>query len=252
MPTQQPISQRLQWLDETSLQCDGVTLRLMPGMSIDVSTDDVISLFKDSDFVHNYMRCLAGHKFRNMVEIGVKHGGSAIFFWHLLALEKLSCIELNESAPVLSRYIDRHKLGDGIHTHFGVDQADKERLQSIFARDFAGELIDLVVDDASHIYTPSLASFEVTFPLIRPGGLYILEDWRASLLSVQQAKSAESEPPLHDLVHEILHFATVNPHIIPSVRCYKQFVIVERGEGALPSDNFSLAKISEYFTPAQR
>jgi hypothetical protein len=171
------------------------------------------------------------------------------FFWHLLDLERLSCIELNESAPVLSRYIDRHKLGEGIHTHFGVNQADRECLQSIFARDFAGELIDLVVDDASHIYTPSLVSFEVAFPLIRSGGLYILEDWRASLLPRQTAKSAEPEPPLHDLVHEILTFAMFNPRIIPSVRCYKQFVIVERGEGALPSDNFSLAKNTEYFTP---
>lgn len=130
-----------------------------------------------------------------------------------------------------------------------VEVGDKVRLMNIVAKDFLSEPIDLVVDDASHIYTPSRATFEALFPMIQPGGRYILEDWRASLLPVQRRKSHESEPRLDRLVHEILEFATVNPHIIPSISCNKNFVIIERGEGSLPTADFSLAKIAEYFAP---
>jgi hypothetical protein len=34
-----------------------------------------------------------------------------------------------------------------------------------------------VLDDASHQYEPTKASFETLFPLLRPGGLYIIKDW---------------------------------------------------------------------------
>jgi hypothetical protein len=44
------------------------------------------------------------------------------------------------------------------------------------AHEFSAPL-DLVIDDASHIYGPTKASFQALFPLLRPGGLYLIEDW---------------------------------------------------------------------------
>lgn len=247
-----PDESKLAWIDEMSLRCGDITLQLMPGLACQPSSDEFISLFKDPDFVGNYVDCLRGHTIRNMVEVGVKHGGSAIFFWHLLELRNLSCVELSPGAPQLSSYIARHNLNKALHTHFGVNQADKKKLRDIVAQDLSGEAIDLVVDDASHIYTPSLATFETLFPLIRPGGLYILEDWRASLLAVQRLKGAESEPRLDSLVHEILEFSTINPNIIPSIQCNKNFVVIERGAGELPAEGFCLANPAEYFIPANK
>ncbi|MFK8048313.1 MAG: class I SAM-dependent methyltransferase [Halioglobus sp.] len=246
-----PDQAKFTWIDEMSLQCGDITLQLMPGLACKPSSNESISLFKDPDFVANYVDCLRDHSIRNMVEVGVKHGGSAIFFWHLLELKNLCCIELSPRAPQLSSYIARSNLDKALHTHFGVDQADKEKLREFVAGDFSGEPIDLVVDDASHIYTPSLATFEALFPLIRPGGLYILEDWRASLLAVQRVKGAASEPRLDSLVHEILEFSTINPNIIPSIKCNKNFVVIERGEGELPVQGFCLAEPAEYFVPAK-
>ena len=37
--------------------------------------------------------------------------------------------------------------------------------------------IDLVVDDASHLYEQTKATFAMLFPLVRPGGNYVIEDW---------------------------------------------------------------------------
>ena len=33
------------------------------------------------------------------------------------------------------------------------------------------------MDDASHTYEETKASFEFLFPLLRPGGIYVMEDW---------------------------------------------------------------------------
>jgi hypothetical protein len=63
-----------------------------------------------------------------------------------------------------------------IATYWGVDQGDAATLRSIVDKEFSGPL-DLVIDDASHLYAPTKASFETLFPLLRPGGLYIIEDW---------------------------------------------------------------------------
>lgn len=40
---------------------------------------------------------------------------------------------------------------------------------------------DLIVDDASHVNKLTIRSFEILFPLLKPGGLYIVEDLETSL-----------------------------------------------------------------------
>ena len=50
------------------------------------------------------------------------------------------------------------------------------KLLSIVHKDFNGQL-DLVIDDASHLYTETKKSFEILFPLLKAGGLYVIEDW---------------------------------------------------------------------------
>lgn len=44
----------------------------------------------------------------------------------------------------------------------------------------AGGLFDIVVDDASHIDELTIASFEVIWPLLAPGGIYCIEDVSSS------------------------------------------------------------------------
>ena len=37
--------------------------------------------------------------------------------------------------------------------------------------------VDIVIDDASHLGAASLAAYRALFSFIKPGGLYIVEDW---------------------------------------------------------------------------
>ena len=44
----------------------------------------------------------------------------------------------------------------------------------------AGREFDIVIDDASHVNTHQIAAFGHFWPLVRPGGWYVIEDVHAS------------------------------------------------------------------------
>jgi hypothetical protein len=67
-----------------------------------------------------------------------------------------------------------------IKTYWKTDQADKTRLRTIVETEFDGPL-DLLIDDASHLYRQTRASFEALFPLLVPGGLSIIEIGRGTI-----------------------------------------------------------------------
>jgi hypothetical protein len=220
----------IRWLDDMNIQCKGVKLRLTRGFNIETSNDEVITLFKQPIFIRNYIDQLDGLKVDSMVEVGVWDGGSAIFFWNLLKPKKMCCIELKKRVEKLSGYIEREQLSDKFRIHLGVDQADRESLNSIMEKEYSDSPLDLVIDDASHLYSPSRATFETLFPRLRPGGLYILEDWKANLLFTHLGGEASADfPPFHQLVHELLDVSMRAPDVISAVKCYHNFVVLERG-----------------------
>ena len=67
-----------------------------------------------------------------------------------------------------------------------------------------GRPVDLVIDDASHRYPETVASFEVLFPRLRTGGLYVIEDWTAEhrLGDVLRASLRDPDAPDHEQVRE--------------------------------------------------
>jgi SAM-dependent methyltransferase len=56
------------------------------------------------------------------------------------------------------------------------DQTDSDRLKEICLA-HAADGLDIIVDDASHIGLSSAVSYATLFPYLKPGGLYIVEDW---------------------------------------------------------------------------
>jgi demethylmacrocin O-methyltransferase len=70
------------------------------------------------------------------------------------------------------------KLHDArrIRTYKG-SQADAEFLRAVIAETGAP---DIIIDDGSHRNEHVIASFEVLFPLLREGGIYVVEDMQTS------------------------------------------------------------------------
>lgn len=115
-----------------------------------------------------------------IVELGIAEGGSTA----LLALEagprRLVAVDLEpERLVALDDFVAARALGEVVRAHYGVDQADRATLTRILDEDLGDHPIDLVVDDASHALDPTRASFDLLFPRLAPGGLYVIEDWAA-------------------------------------------------------------------------
>ena len=145
---------------------------------VDVPEGD-LAIAKGRSLLEAYFALWSELRPQRVVELGMRQGGSAAMMCELGGLERIVTVELSTArVKALDGYVEKHGLHDVLRPYYGVDQADRKRLASIVDEEFSGAPLDLVIDDASHLYPESRASFETLFPRLRPGGLFLLEDWR--------------------------------------------------------------------------
>lgn len=156
------------------LVIDGVEFRVAPLGGF--ANPDHLVVVKPMDVVDAYRELLDAHDEPRMVELGIAYGGSVALLALVGRPSRFVAIELSDKPiPLLDKVVQEHGLNVGLY--FGVDQADQVRIREIVDEEFGDEELDIVIDDASHMYTETVASFEVLFPRVRPGGRYIIEDW---------------------------------------------------------------------------
>jgi predicted O-methyltransferase YrrM len=235
---------------------------------------DRFFIVKDPRFVDGYRELC--HEFRgaNVVELGIAEGGSAALIALLAEPAKLVAIDL-DSEPVraLSEFIELRKLEQIVKPYYGTDQTDRGALTEIVGREIGLGNIDLVIDDASHQLEATRASFETLFPLLRPGGLYVIEDWNAdhafrdAIVSQLRASTPEQrsawtkvsgdapvEPvaatrPLTDLgVDLMLARASEASELVGDVHFGRFSMSVRRGPAEIDPSSFSMAALrSDHF-----
>ena len=116
---------------------------------------------------------------RIIVELGIHRGGSTALVAAIARPERLVAIDIDaERAELLDDFITTRRLEDVIRPFYGLDQASPGVLRTVDA-EIGDAALDLVFDDASHLYEPTRKSFEMLFPRLREGGVYIIEDWAA-------------------------------------------------------------------------
>ncbi len=104
-----------------------------------------------------------------LLEIGVASGGSLQLWRKYLGADAvIHGIDVDPACAELT--------SDDLPVHVG-SQADPEFLKSVVGR-MGG--VDVVLDDGSHVAKHQRASFDVLFPLVAEGGLYIIEDTHSS------------------------------------------------------------------------
>lgn len=165
------------------------------------SRPDTLVIVKPIEAVHAYRALMSSLDSPFIVELGIAYGGSV----GLLALEaqpaRMVAIEKDPNrVELLDDFLEEHGLDSRVSLHYGVDQADRVRLASIVDEEFRDSRIDVVIDDASHMYGQTVATFETLFPLLRPGGRYIIEDWNCdhAIRSMLAAAYRDKESPYHD------------------------------------------------------
>jgi predicted O-methyltransferase YrrM len=171
----------VQWNDDGTVRVGDVRLgspETFIGPPADEPAEGLLLLYKPRDMIDAYAPIIDEFHGGRMVELGIFRGGSTAFFAVAMSPAQLVALELSSSRlPLLDDFVESRGLSDAIRLHYGTDQSDQEAVSAIVDRELAGEPLDLVIDDASHLYGPTRASFEVLFPRVRPGGLYLIEDW---------------------------------------------------------------------------
>lgn len=233
---------RLIWRDDRML-LDDLVFRLEHTKSERWELgDDCFIFYKIKPLVDQYAHFwarLPAFRAERVLELGLWDGGSIAFWYELLRPRKhvgLDYAQRGDSA-YFRRYVESRGLAENIATYWGVDQRDAARLRAI-VRDELGGGLDLVIDDASHRYEATKISFEALFPLLRPGGMYILEDWAWAHWRgfLPRGHEWRFEPPLTRLIDELRAAAGSGLDLIASLTIYQGFAVVERGPAALPGD----------------
>jgi hypothetical protein len=102
----------------------------------------------------------------NILELGVQAGGGLRVLHSLFPTASLYGIDINLIAGDVNATLVWGNL---------ADRDDTERLYRLLSDlHFA-----LIIDDASHVLGDQLLSVEILFPLLAPGGIYVIEDIQA-------------------------------------------------------------------------
>ena len=205
------------------------------------STADRFCVRKPREVIARYERLLERLAPRRIVEVGVYEGGSTALLAQLARPDKLVAVDIEPSPnAALEQFIAAKRLREAVSVHWGVDQADGERLETIVGAEFGSAPLDLVIDDASHLLEETRRTFETLFPLLRPGGEYVIEDWAwahspYSLWPHQQ--------PLSLLVFQLVAASGFRPDAVASLSIDRPWAIVRRGPAELVPGEFSVAGV---------
>ncbi|UCC59324.1 MAG: class I SAM-dependent methyltransferase, partial [Dehalococcoidia bacterium] len=181
---------------------------------------------------------------QTMLEIGIAQAGSAFLYTSLFSLSKYVGVDIGrEDTKVLT--LLREKYGpDRVKLYYQTSQTDKARIAQICNDEFGG-LCDVVVDDGSHQYELSVRTAEVALPHLRPGGLYVIEDWgwaHGPGDTWQDHKKGYhiDQPTLSNLVFELIMLCASRPDIISHGITEKVLAVFQRGSSELDWQTFKL------------
>jgi predicted O-methyltransferase YrrM len=238
----------LEWVDEETLRCCGVLLRTVydeRNLSME-STPGEFVLAKSRPMIEWYRGIASDFRDGNVLEIGIFLGGSVVLFLGLLQPRKLVAFDLSERPiAALEQFLSDNGSSQRVLPRYGVDQADIAVVQDLIRREFAGEQLDLVVDDGCHLLAESRASFDAVFPFVRPGGLYIIEDWAwAHWPGMWQEDGGpwRDKPSTTLMILELAMLAASRPDLIASLEVTRDLVAVRKASSAQVDAGLGLSK----------
>lgn len=237
--TPRPVSRpQLRWSADDAFEIDGVRYVCRPFRDPFPTKDGTFCLRKPREEIERYVDLIDGEHPERIFEIGIYQGGSTAMLAQIARPEKLIAIEL-ASKPVrgLEQLIDERGMRGSVSPHWGVDQGDLEKLTEIATTELGDAPLDLVIDDGSHYLEESRATLNVLLPRLRPGGLYLLEDWSWAHAAINIWPERR---PLTSLVFELVVASGHSPGLIADVRIDRAWTLVRRGDAILDPRGFDL------------
>jgi predicted O-methyltransferase YrrM len=152
------------------------------------------------DYCRQYERILHPIRLsaRNILEIGVLNGASLKMWRDYFHSAQIYGIDIN---PECAQY-------NAERIQIIIDDQDSwtllDKLQNI--------PFDFIIDDASHKSTDQIASFYNLFPLLKPGGIYIIEDTCCSYWSSHNDDSQTTMEHFKTIVDDLNFGGLKLPH----------------------------------------
>lgn len=212
---------------------------------IDVQHEHEVPIKKSYGMAIWYKNFFEDKRIKNLFELGIAEGGSCVLFHTLFDLDTYVGVDIKYSEKAI-KTIDYLGLKNKTNFYFNVSQDNRSELKQIIEKHFP-EGIDLVVDDASHIFEPALSSFEIAFPYLRSYGYYVIEDWGWSHWA-----GFENHPfnvnklgSLTNLVILLIMALASNPNLIRKIYFISSsLIVIQKGNQKIKeSEQFSLKNI---------
>ncbi len=240
------------WFDNVRFDCVGA---YRPE-----STPDRFALRKTPWMAQRYTQLAEEMPAARVVELGIDEGASTAFFSYLWREGRLIAFDLGaDPAQAFSAFLSEAGIEDRVKACWGVDQSDAKTVTDAIRGFMGPDPLDLVIDDASHLLGPTLASFEALFPLVRPGGCYVIEDWAWELqlqrglvdalrrgdadITQRLAETPErTELPMAQVLPALTLLAGGHSEILAEVTVRGPWAELRRGPAPL-GDDFSVAEL---------
>lgn len=239
----------LVWHDDYSLTVGGEHFRLSHDTGTLLTGDsnrEHFLLGKPRHMVEFAAEIGRAGRIDKLFEMGILHGGSIVLYDQLYAPSRLVAIDhAPEAVQALTHYISRRNRTHAVRPYYGIDQSDRARMRALLEGEFPGRDIDLIIDDASHYYRETREAFNICFPFLKAGGLYIIEDWAWAHWAGDFWQGPDSpfkdKTALSNLLIELFMLSASRPDFIESLFVDHNMIVVTKGAGTLPPGDFDLA-----------
>ncbi|HVG52095.1 MAG TPA: class I SAM-dependent methyltransferase [Xanthobacteraceae bacterium] len=233
------------WINEDKCVLDDVPFTVgKSNFSTLKTTDNNIFVLKGQSFFNKYDGYFGPIEPHNVLEVGIFEGGSAILLADKWSEAKIVGIDIRDPNPSVAKHIATMGFSDRISLHYNVSQNDANRVTTILDKEFGKEPIDIVIDDCSHLYDLTKATFNTVFPRLKPGGYYVVEDWAWAHWRDWQdgTKGWPDQPALTNLLFEIIMTSASSSWLISDIYVNSNFFIVKKAESCPALQNFNLDK----------
>ncbi len=211
------------------------------------STVDKFLLGKSRSMIEKLIEMLGEQAISNVFEMGIFKGGSVVLYDQIFQPIKIAAVEFaRKPVEALAQYIQKHGKFTHVKPYYGVNQADRRAMEEILSMEFPSQDVDLIVDDASHLYEETREAFNISFPYLKPGGHYVIEDWAWAHwpgdLWQKNNPHFGGKRALSNLLIELNMLAASRCDLIEDIFVNHNFIIVKRGASKLPPDRFDIGE----------
>jgi cephalosporin hydroxylase len=233
---------RPSWAAPDDFTLDGLRFHCVSDPTIE-TTPDRIAVLKPRGMLDMQLALLDRLAPARILEFGIHQGGSALFLATAMPLERYVGIDIVGGRPIVTDIVKQRGLADRVALHFGISQDDAATVRGVVEREFGAQPLDLIIDDASHRYPQSRASFEATFGYLRRGGIYAVEDWGWShWQGYTEPKAFRGKPALTNLLMEAMLSLASGSGAIAGVEIVNQsMAFITRGQGLKHGEHFDLS-----------